>query len=589
MGACVPSVCTSEDLETIPIQQLILAFQLPSIYLIGNIKVNCSQATYDYPFMFYFTISLIGILFLLCLIGTILEILIAYSIGPLFLRQNKEFSVLNINLTNGDINKDDSSISLLNNNENEIKITKKETFFSLCSSSISKKSNFLIIQFFLCFSIPYNINRLFSTPPSGNLEPLNGIRVIAMMFVVLGHTFYFIWDTMPVINFLYLKVPMQTIRYQIVVAGFYAVDTFFWLSGFLVAYLFIKELNEFGIRRITFPMYYFHRIYRLTPTLLMGLLFFWFITPYWTNGPYWKYYQEFVIHSCNTNWYYTVLYIQNFVPFINTDGVCMGWTWYLADDFQFYIFSPIILVIYWKNKFAGWIITSILIVICIILNILIASSYDLYIFYGMKLISDPFNFTKSSSAGFHSFGKDVYLPPYTRMGPYLVGFLAAFILIEKKEKFYVSPFIRSLIYISSSLVILILSFIPYTDANYGWNEPMNVFYISFSRTMWGFALSGLLILSIVGYGGIFAEILSYHFWVPMARLSYGAYIYHLANIGMIYNGNLSTFTYQFSHILYYFLGHLLIAFGYSLLSFLVVEKPLMNIEAILLFGKRGRK
>jgi hypothetical protein len=81
------------------------------------------------------------------------------------------------------------------------------------------------------------------------------------------------------------------------------------------------------------------------------------------------------------------------------------------------------------------------------------------------MVSDPWDF----SFGDHSnFAEYIYLPPWTRMAPYLIGFLCAFILLEKKEKFFIPPMVRIVIYICSALVAVALCFIPFTDSNYGY-------------------------------------------------------------------------------------------------------------------------
>jgi hypothetical protein len=53
--------------------------------------------------------------------------------------------------------------------------------------------------------------------------------------------------------------------------------------------------------------------------------------------------------------------MNNIVPWGGTKACC-NWTWYLANDMQFFFIAPfIIMAYYWKKK-AGWIITSLLMV-----------------------------------------------------------------------------------------------------------------------------------------------------------------------------------------------------------------------------------
>lgn len=61
--------------------------------------------------------------------------------------------------------------------------------------------------------------------------------------------------------------------------------------------------------------------------------------------------KEVVDDSCPGGWWTNLLYINNLYsgpdpqtgPVLNTFG-CLGYTWYLANDTQFYILSPILLV-----------------------------------------------------------------------------------------------------------------------------------------------------------------------------------------------------------------------------------------------------
>jgi len=40
-------------------------------------------------------------------------------------------------------------------------------------------------------------------------------------------------------------------------------------------------------------------------------------------------------------------------------NMCVGWSWYLAVDMQFYILSPIFIYIFYRNRTIGYIISGI--------------------------------------------------------------------------------------------------------------------------------------------------------------------------------------------------------------------------------------
>jgi len=552
IGACVPASCSSDDLNTLPAATVATALHLPAEYA-GGIIADCTQATYDIPWGTWIFVSVYIILIILVIIGTLIDAQLTHNIIPFLSKAPEGYAEI-------DGNYDDEKNSA-RNGDKEVKL--------------EDKHNNLWIKLLLSFSFTYNYGRLVSPPPPGNFDSLNGVRVIAMMFVVIGHTFYFFWDTMAMLNFQTVGQTVKLFRFQIVVAGFYAVDTFFFLSGFLVAYLFVKELQGKGISGKMMFMFYFHRFYRLTPSLIMGMFFFYLITPYWSNGPYWQFYQDFVIDRCSTGWWYTLLYVQNFV---DPSHLCMGWSWYLADDMQYYIISPIFLIAYWKNRALGWSLAIAGIAICLAANLGISVHHDLQEFFGFELDAERLDYVLPGG----KFGTLIYLPPWTRIAPYLIGFLCAFILLERGTKFKVPAISRAVIYLTSFLILFILTFITWTDSNYGWLPWMNYLWITISRSMWSIGLGALLMLCVIGYGGIFSSLMSKSFWVPFARLSYGAYIFHLINLATIYNGYKQAITYTFSVVFYFFMGHLIISFLLAFANFFLVEKPLMNLETLLL-------
>jgi hypothetical protein len=62
--------------------------------------------------------------------------------------------------------------------------------------------------------------------------------------------------------------------------------------------------------------------------------------------------------------------------------------------------------------------------------------------------------------------------------------------------------------------------------NGGWGRNFTIAYIVVSRPLWCICLAFGLSLSIFGYGGLVRRFLSAQVWVPLARLTYGAYLWH---------------------------------------------------------------
>jgi len=138
-----------------------------------------------------------------------------------------------------------------------------------------------IFQPLLAFSFISNIKKLFGRPASEDMPVLNGIRVLSLFWVIMGsldrsiichyshalslsllstdtprdgaaapvgHTYIGVFST-PLMNAQITLDILQRFRFQVLYGGFFAVDSFFLMSGFLVAYLFIGQVRKVPITR----------------------------------------------------------------------------------------------------------------------------------------------------------------------------------------------------------------------------------------------------------------------------------------------------------------------------------------------------
>ena len=142
------------------------------------------------------------------------------------------------------------------------------------------------------------------------LSVLNGMRVLAIMAVVCGHTFAFLQQD--VTNYSFIEV----VASRFVTVGvlgnqhlsdngtgvtFLSVDTFFFFSGFLAFYGMLSTVGNFpkkaavwadegGTARNAGKYTYavlLHRYTRLTPMYLFILMVYIYIFPILGNGPSW--------------------------------------------------------------------------------------------------------------------------------------------------------------------------------------------------------------------------------------------------------------------------------------------------------------
>ena len=55
---------------------------------------------------------------------------------------------------------------------------------------------------------------------------------------------------------------------------------------------------------------------------------------------------------CKDYWWTNLLYINNLWPW-STTGICVGQTWYLSNDMQFFCLAPIFIYALWKSPIIG--------------------------------------------------------------------------------------------------------------------------------------------------------------------------------------------------------------------------------------------
>ena len=147
--------------------------------------------------------------------------------------------------------------------------------------------------------------------PTNAITSINGIRVISMCWVILGHTLVWAleYNVLANVKEVIDTVPKQFL-YQLLVNATFSVDDFFLLSGLLVSYLTTKELER---SKGNFPIvfFYLHRLLRLSPAYYFILFFNFKLLPYVGSGPLW-YLPD--VDRCEKYWWTSTLYINNFYP-----------------------------------------------------------------------------------------------------------------------------------------------------------------------------------------------------------------------------------------------------------------------------------
>ena len=293
--------------------------------------------------------------------------------------------------------------------------------FELIISLINPKNKFLkafnLISNSKSLLTVKNQNELFQ-----HLRIFDGMRCFSALYVVFGHVCIY-----PLMfgarNATELIFTSKKWYFAIVTSAYYAVDVFFYMSGFFFVFSIQKylnrKINKFKIVIIGIML----RIFRLLPFMLIAVFGFTYLLPFFSNGP--KYSGViFATKGCLKNYWDTLLFINNLIdyPLTIEDASCFNHGWYLACDMQFFIYSILIMIIF-NNKPN---IRKYL----FILTFIICSAVQIYIVYKRKFPYNDMVHTGdfSSDDQFQLY----YIRPYVRITPYLIGVLFGELFLETR-------------------------------------------------------------------------------------------------------------------------------------------------------------
>ncbi|CAH0581529.1 unnamed protein product [Chrysodeixis includens] len=425
-------------------------------------------------------------------------------------------------------------------------------------------------QSVLCrsFSVYTNgkILSTFSSNP-GNLKCLDGIRTLAMVWVVIGHCF----QTEPFIaNPIDSNVWMISGKALWITIAPMTVDTFFTLGGILLVYTTAAKMKQGTFLR-SLHWFYLNRFMRVTPLLAVAVLLQ--ATYYNTvvDGPHWVQVSEWT-DRCRNNWWSTIFHVQNIV---NPRSMCVPHSWYVAIDFQVYVLSPIIL--YWVfsgKKHLAW--TALL---AGLLSVIVAST--IFVFHievaAGTLVPSRFEEMWDYLALY-------YFNTLTRASPFFVGLLFGYVLhLYRKEKMQLPWFIAIFFWLCAVGVVAGIVYFTYCIKQFEWdNQVWDNIMNSFMRPAYAVALSWMIIACVHGYAGPINWLLSLDMWRMPARLTYGIYVFHFGLMTSLNAAMLTPFYFSVPRVVFKFLAHMTLAILVSYFFTLLVDTPVSVLFKLLM-------
>lgn len=379
----------------------------------------------------------------------------------------------------------------------------------------------------------HHFSSLFNRPEH-NYKPIDGVRALAILLVIVGHVFT-------------IQSPWFDGAYNLPywLRHDYGVDMFFVISGFLIGSILFKEYTKNG--RIGFAQFYIRRFLRLMPVyilvLLMGLYFMenWFTQLPEGGLPMIGDATLLGETSNSGNIWTNILYINNFLP---VDAQYLIWTWSLAIEEQFYIIIPglLALILAFSKKRMPFFL--LLLFISCVIRFIVVYQYNLFpenLWNVNVFDASGMNFMKVSFSV-------LYDDLYTRYGGLLIGVMGAYVNLYQKER--VMAFMQQKFAVFLFLISLVLFFGIFVEIDYFYfkgkaaalgvamNELTALTF--WEKIVWGitvalnrnlFSTVTMFIILFCFYntgrmGVLTNRFLSLPVFYPIAQLSYSSYLLH---------------------------------------------------------------
>ncbi|CRL04481.1 CLUMA_CG017562, isoform A [Clunio marinus] len=521
VGVCLPTSCGREDYLTIA--EIAGREFDTKVVKVKDVRIPNADGFNlwtDYTFIIMITVSTIVGIFMICGTAYDSKLRKEQKIKKAGKKYSKDLNSdsSGLNCTTYDLTRalgSDNKTNCVNigipsglNNNNSDENLATETVI------VEERKLNLFEEILLSFSVTSNFKAICDQAVGNDTIPcIHGIRALSMAWIILGHTC--------IISFKYSdnmelrKVVEQQFLFQTITNGAFSVDTFFFISGFLVSFIYFRTnakgklatltngVNEFTSGFLHFGGLVLYRLVRLSAPYLYVLGIVEITMKYFASNSVFEPPTNDHI-NCPKYWWRNVFYINTLFP---VDQMCMLWSWYLANDTQFYIIGSIILIVAIRHFRVAASTLGMLMVSAWITTGIIAYSNN-----HMPNTDDPLAL----------FDK-IYDKPWTRLGPYLVGMCVGWILFKTNCKI---KFTKIQLVTGWTLSVSVLLYLLYGLYKTELTKVAAAAYSSLSHSAWAIALAWIVIACSTGHGGLLNKFFSATVLYPFSRVTYCAYLVH---------------------------------------------------------------
>ncbi|MFT3772651.1 MAG: acyltransferase [Minicystis sp.] len=409
------------------------------------------------------------------------------------------------------------------------------------------------------FSLRRNFHEVWAR--SGDaFAPLDGLRAIAVLWVMLFHCF-----TIPTVQWAtaanmvrFLDEPALSVAFS----GHLGVEIFLVLSGFLMAHMLIRERERAGTVR--FWSFLRRRWLRIVPVYAAAIAAHMIMDQHQRE-------------MCARFGWANLLFVNNYFGEQLNVHACLMHSWSIAVEFQLYLLAPLAVTwMYTPRGAAGrrWGLWAPLILIgagTVISSAIVLKHHQRPL--GEWYLTVLYNKT------------------YARSTPFFAGVAAGWLYHHRSPGSGERPGWRraaGVIALGTVAAIAYLGagehpsrYIPGAIDTHPWR---NLFLLLFARQLFGVAVAYVMFETLTGGLRAVERFLSARFWVPLARLSYAAYLVQflcMLPLFAVWSRDFATartFSDLAAALAADGAASLLLAFGVALGFHLVFEKPIVNLR-----------
>ncbi|CAN7988847.1 unnamed protein product, partial [Ixodes hexagonus] len=344
-----------------------------------------------------------------------------------------------------------------------------------------------------------------------NLDAFHGLRVLGTLWVITSHTSIFT-DTVFYDNVDELYKMSSTWRRQFIVNASMHACIFFTMGGFMMWVTLSKRWDK---DRDTISIFSIalHRYLRLFP-LLWATHFLHQLVPISGHGPQWSENAKMRAGAFTKHWPH---YLMGTFNYLDIDDIQSPQHWYSAVDFQLFIFSLYFVL---RLKRTGQ--------VRLLVTLIVASMCTTFLMTKRGNLSPgTFYFTPILPSEMGDDPASLYYMPYVHFVSYSLGILAAF-YHTKYGSNDIGKGWQGVLWAASLLCMCGVLF-----GSLLWNSPDDApspwaaaLYKATHRGLFSAGLCWILFACVTGRAGFVNNILSWPAWIPLSRLSFGAYMIH---------------------------------------------------------------